>query len=150
MALSLPVGPEGNLLETTEDQAERLWLPHPVLTDEEMASLAHLDHGDWQSAVIDITYPREAGPDGLEQALERICLEASRCIQEKVRLLVLSDRGAGRDRVPLSALLAVGAVHHHLVRTSERTMVGLLLETGEPRSVHHFCTLLGYLSLIHI
>lgn len=144
MALSLPVGPEGNLLETTEDQAERLWLPHPVLTDEEMASLAHLDHGDWQSAVIDITYPREAGPDGLEQALERICLEASRCIQEKVRLLVLSDRGAGRDRVPLSALLAVGAVHHHLVRTSERTMVGLLLETGEPRSVHHFCTLLGY------
>ena len=144
MALGLPVGPEGNLLETTEEQAERLWLPHPVLTDHEMASLAQLDHGDWHSAVIDITYPREAGSEGLERALERICLEASRWIQENVRLLVLSDRAAGRDRVPLSALLAVGAVHHHLVRTSERTMVSLLLETGEPRSVHHFCTLLGY------
>ncbi len=144
MALGVPVGPEGNLLETTEKQAERLWLPHPVLTDGEMASLAQLDHGDWQSAVIDITYPREAGPAGLERALERICQEASRWIQEEVRLLVLSDRAAGRERVPLSALLAVGAVHHHLVRTSERTMVSLLLETGEPRSVHHFCTLLGY------
>ena len=144
MALAVPVGPERNLLETTEEQAERLWLPHPVLTNEEMASLAQLDDGDWQSAVIDITYPREAGAEGLERTLERICQESSRWIQERVRLLVLSDRAAGQDRVPLSALLAAGAVHHHLVRTSERTMVSLLLETGEPRSVHHFCSLLGY------
>jgi len=144
MSLKLPIGPEGNLLETTEEQAERLWLPHPVLTDEDMASLAHLDHGDWQSAVVDITYARDAAPGGLERALDRICQEASRWIQEGVHLIVLSDRKAGRDRVPLSALLAVGAVHQHLVRTCERTMVSLLLETGEPRSVHHFCTLLGY------
>ncbi len=144
MALGLPVGPEGNLLETTEDQAERLWLPHPILTDEEMASLARLDHGSWHSAVIDITWPRDAGPDGLERTLGRICEEASRWVQEDVHLLVLSDRRAGPDRVPLSALLAVGAVHQHLVRAEERTMVGLVVETGEPRSVHHHCTLLGY------
>ena len=144
MALGLPVGPEGNLLETTEDQAERLWLPHPILTDEEMAALAGLDHGSWHSAVIDITYPRDAGPDELERTLDRICEAASRWVQERVHVLVLSDRRAGPDRVALSALLAVGAVHQHLVRSEERTMVGLLVETGEPRSVHHHCTLLGY------
>ena len=144
MALGLPVGPEGNLLETTESQAERLWIPHPVLTDGEMASLSGLDRGSWQSAVIDITWPRAEGPDGLERTLDRICHEASRWIQEGVPLLLLSDRRAGPDRVPLSALLAVGAVHQHLVRSAERTMAGLLVETGEPRSVHHYCTLLGY------
>ena len=144
MSLLLPIGPEGNLLETTEAQAERLWLPHPILTNEEMASLSQLNHGSWQAATIDITYPRSHGSKGLERALDRICQEATRWIQEGIRLLVLSDRAAGAKRVPLPALLAVGAVHHHLVRTSERTMVGLLLESGEPRSVHHFCTLLGY------
>ncbi len=144
MSLMLPLGPEGNLLETTERQAERLWSPHPILTDEEMASLRAIDEGQWQSAVIDITFARDRGTAGLERALEHISQEATRCIQEGVRLLILSDRRAGRERVPLPALLAVGAVHHHLIRTSERTMVSLLLESGEPRSVHHFCTLLGY------
>ena len=144
MALGLPLGPEGNLLETTEDQAERLWIPHPVLTDGEMASLSGLDRGSWRTAVIDITWPRAEGPGGLERTLGRICREASRRIREGVPLLLLSDRRAGPDRVPLSALLAVGAVHQHLVRSEERTMAGLLVETGEPRSVHHYCTLLGY------
>jgi glutamate synthase (NADPH/NADH) large chain len=144
MSLLLPIGPEGNLLETTEAQAERLWLPHPILTNEEMVSLSQLDQGSWQAATIDITYPRSHGAKGLERALDRICQEATRWIQEGVKLLVLSDRKADSKRVPLPALLAVGGVHHHLVRTSERTMVGLLLESGEPRSVHHFCTLLGY------
>jgi glutamate synthase (NADPH) large chain len=144
MSLAVPIGPEGNLLDTTPEQAERLWLPHPVLDDAEMASLIDIDHGQWRSAVIDITYPREQGEDGLERALDRICEQASRWIQEDVRLLILSDRAASADRIPLSALLAVGAVHQHLVRSAERTRVSLLLETGEPREVHHFCTLLGY------
>jgi len=144
MSLAIPIGPEGNLLDTTPAQAERLWLSQPILDDVEMATLIGLDNGEWQSAVIDITYPRSAGTAGVQKALDRICEEASRWIGENVRLLVLSDRNADRDRVPLSALLAAGAVHQHLVRTAERSRTSLLLETGEPREVHHFCTLLGY------
>jgi len=144
MSLGLPLGPEGNLLETTEAQAERIWSCHPILTDGQMTGLRELELDGWQSAVIDITYPRSAGAEGLQRALDRICEEASRWIQEDVRLLILSDRAAGRDRVPVSALMAVGAAHQHLVRTAERTRVSLLMETGEPREVHHFCTLLGY------
>ena len=144
MSLAVPIGPEGNLLETTEGQADRIWLEHPILSDSEFARLAGVDERGWRSAGIDITYPRELGEDGLERALDRICREASEAIADGYRLIILSDRGASRERVPLSALLAVGAVHQHLVRTAERTRIGIVLETGEPREVHHFCTLLGY------
>jgi len=144
MSLQIPLGPEGNLLETTPEQAERLWLSQPILSEAEMASLVHLDYRNWQSAVLDITYLRESGPEGLQAAIELVCQQASRWIAEGARILILSDRGAGRERIPMSALLAVGAVHQHLVRTAERTMVSLVLDTGEPREVHHFCALLGY------
>ena len=144
MSLSIPIGPEGNLLETTEAQAERIWLEQPILSNAELAKLVGIEERGWRTAKIDMTYPRELGEDGLEETLDRICREASEAIAEGYRLIVLSDRRAGRERVPLSALLAVGAVHQHLVRTAERTKIGILLETGEPREVHHFCTLLGY------
>ncbi len=144
MSLLAPTGPEGNILESVEADAERVWIKHPVLTDQGLARLKELDHGGWKSSVIDITYPRDAGEEGLQPALDRICAEASRAIREGYRFIILSDRAAGMDRIPLSALLAVGAVHQHLVGSEERTTAGLLVETGEAREVHHFCTLLGY------
>ena len=144
MSLECYIGPEGNLLETTPEQANRLRMPHPILTNSELASLREIDHRGWTSQVIDITFPRSEGTAGLETALDRICKETTAAIEAGHALLVLSDRNAGPDRVPLSALLACGAVHHHLVRNEQRTRIGIVIESGEAREVHHFCLLTGY------
>jgi glutamate synthase (NADPH/NADH) large chain len=144
MSLECFIGPEGNLLEVTEQHAHRLSIPHPILSNEEMAALKHIDHKGWNSKVIDITYDKGEGEAGLEKALNRICSEASEAISNKNSLIVLSDRALSEDRVPVSALLAAGAVHHHLVESSDRTKIGIVLETGEAREVHHFCMLIGF------
>jgi glutamate synthase (NADPH/NADH) large chain len=144
MSLECYIGPEGNLLETTERQCDRLLVPHPILTNEELASLRRLDYRGWKTKTIDITYPRSDGASGLKPALDRICQEASQAIVDGFSLIVLSDRSCSKDRVPVSTLVACGAVHHHLVRNEERTQIGLVLETGEAREVHHHCLLIGY------
>jgi glutamate synthase (NADPH/NADH) large chain len=144
MSLECFIGPEGNLLETTEQHAHRLRVPHPILTNEELAALRHLDYRGWKSRSIDITYSRSEGREGLVQTLDRICQEASHAIAEGFSLIVLSDRAMGADRVAVSALLATGAVHHHLVRNHERTRIGIIVESGEAREVHHHCLLIGY------
>ncbi|HTN04277.1 MAG TPA: glutamate synthase central domain-containing protein, partial [Planctomycetaceae bacterium] len=144
MSLECYIGPEGNLLETTEAQCHRLAVPHPILTNEELASLAHLDYRGWKSKTIDITWPKFEGVEGMRVALERIRGEARQAIAEGYSLVILSDRAMNAERAPISALLAVGAVHHHLVRHEERTRIGLIVETGEAREVHHFCLLAGY------
>jgi len=144
MSLECLIGPEGNLLETTEAQCHRLSVPHPILTVEELAAIKHLDYRGWRTKTIDITYPKSQGPEGLKPALLRICREARQAIADGYALVVLSDRATGLDRLPISALLATGAVHHHLVRHEERTRIGIVVETGEAREVHHFCCLVGY------
>ena len=144
MALECYCGPERNLLEATEEHAHRLRIPHPILSNEEMAAIKHLDYRGWTTAAIDITYRAGSGAAGLEAALDRICAEASRAIGEGYSLIVLSDRAVGPERMPISALLAVGAVHHHLVETHARTRIGIIVETGEAREVHHHCLLAGY------
>ncbi|MEX2168009.1 MAG: glutamate synthase-related protein [Pirellulales bacterium] len=144
MSLECYIGPERNLLETTEEHAHRLRISHPVLSNEQLAALKHMDHRGWQSKTIDITWPRSEGRAGMALALDRICAEAEAAIDEGFSLVILSDRAVNRDRVPLSSLLAVGAVHHHLVRSSKRTRIGIVLETGEAREVHHHCLLVGY------
>jgi glutamate synthase (NADPH) large chain len=143
MSLECYIGPEQNLLETTPQHCHRLLIPHPILTNEELAAIKHLE-GDWRTRSIDITYPVADGKQGLTDCLTRICAEAERAIDEGYSLVVLSDREVSERRVPLSALLACGAVHHHLVRRAKRTRIGILLETGEAREVHHHCLLVGY------
>ncbi len=144
MSLECYIGPEGNLLDSVPQNAHRLRVPHPILTNEEMAALRHLDHKGWTSQVLDITFPKAEGQAGLEKALQRLRTEASAAIAAGNSLIILSDRNIGDDRVPVSALLAAGAVHHHLVKSEERTRIGIVLETGEAREVHHHCMLLGY------
>ncbi|MBX3448824.1 MAG: glutamate synthase large subunit [Planctomycetaceae bacterium] len=144
MSLECYIGPEGNLLETTEQQCHRLAIPHPILTHEELAALKSIDYRGWKARTIDTTFPKSEGPGGLAKAIERICREAREAIAAGDSLLVLSDRANGPDRVPVSGLLATGAVHHHLVEHSERTRIGIVVETGEAREVHHFCCLIGY------
>ncbi|MGB8330733.1 MAG: glutamate synthase large subunit [Polyangiales bacterium] len=144
MAVECYIGPERNLLTTTPEHANRLRVPHPILTNEEVNALKTLDERGWRSKVIDITWPRSEGADGLEPALRRIRQETERAVDEGYSIIVLTDRATGRDRIPVSALLAVGAAHHHLVGTEKRTRVGLVVETGEAREVHHHCCLVGY------
>ncbi len=144
MSLECYIGPERNLLETTPEHAHRLLVPHPILSNEELAALKHMDHRGWKTRTIDITWPRDEGPQGLTRALDRICREAEEAIDQGYSLILLSDRNVGPQRVAVSALLATGAVHHHLIRRVKRTRIGILVETGEAREVHHHCLLVGY------
>ncbi|MBI1902978.1 MAG: glutamate synthase large subunit [Planctomycetia bacterium] len=144
MSLECYVGPERNLLETTERHCERLLVPHPILTNEELAALKHMDHRGWRTRTIDVTWSKSDPRQGLLQTLDRICAEAEAAIDQGDSLIILSDRNIGPDRVPVSMLLACGAVHHHLVRATKRTRIGIVLETGEAREVHHHCLLIGY------
>ncbi|WP_373652090.1 glutamate synthase large subunit [Schlesneria sp. DSM 10557] len=144
MSLECYIGPEGNVLDSTEGQCHRLAVPHPILTNEELAAIKHLNYRGWKTKTIDITYPKSQGPKGLKWALDRICGEARQAIVDGYSLIVLSDRLASAHRLPVSALLATGAVHHHLVHNEERTRIGIVVETGEAREVHHFCLLTGY------
>src|SRR5438477_5462752 len=144
MSLECYVGPERNLLAITEEHAHRLLLPHPILTNEELAALRDINIRGWKSKLIDITYDRSEGEAGLAKRLDRICREAEQAIENGYSLVVLSDRGVSAERVPVSSLLAVGAVHHHLVRQAKRTQIGIILESGEAREVHQHCLLVGY------
>ncbi|MBN2508743.1 MAG: glutamate synthase large subunit [Spirochaetales bacterium] len=144
MSLESFIGPEGNLLEVNKHHCHRLHVPMPILTNEEMSAIKRMDHKGWKTRVLDICYPVSMGDDGLEETLERLGREALEAIDEGYSLIVLSDRQADRSHVPVSALMACGAVHHYLVRQEKRTQVGILVESGEPREVHHYCMLTGY------
>ncbi|XP_039062007.1 glutamate synthase 1 [NADH], chloroplastic isoform X4 [Hibiscus syriacus] len=138
------IGPEGDLTETTEEQCHRLSLKGPLVSIEETEAIKKMNFRGWRSKVLDITYSKDRGRKGLEETLNRICAEARDAIKEGYTLLVLSDRAFSSKRVSVSSLLAVGAVHHHLVKNLERKRVGLIVESAEPREVHHFCTLVGF------
>jgi glutamate synthase (NADPH/NADH) large chain len=144
MAVECYIGPEKNLLTTTPEHAHRLRIPHPILTNEEVNALKTIDERGWRSKIIDVTWPQSEGADGLEPAIRRIRKEAEQAVDEGYSLIVLTDRAAGKDRIPVSSLLATGAAHHHLVATEKRTRVGIVVETGEAREVHHHCCLVGY------
>ena len=144
MAVECYIGPERNLLDTTPEHAHRLRVPHPILTNEELFALKSLDVRGWKSKTIDITWARSEGAEGLEPTIKRIQREAEQAVDDGYSIIVLTDRAIGSDRVPVSALLACGAVHHHLVRQEKRTRVGIVVETGEAREVHHHCCLVGY------
>ena len=144
MALECYIGPESNLLESDEKHAHRLRIAHPILSNEELASLKHMDYRGWRSKTIDITYPANSGREGILAALDRVNETARSAIDDGYSLVILSDRATCRKRVPLSSLLAVGSVHQHLVSDHARTQIGLILETGEAREVHHHCLLVGY------
>ncbi|TWU00152.1 Ferredoxin-dependent glutamate synthase 1 [Botrimarina colliarenosi] len=148
MSLECYIGPEKNLLETSPEHAHRLRLPHPILSNEQLRSIKHIERGDdvgsWRSTTIDITWPKEEGAKGLKPALERVCQEVEAAVDAGYAIVILSDKKMDADRVAISALLATGAVHQHLIKTSKRTRVGVVVETGEAREVHHHCLLVGY------
>ncbi|MDD4941551.1 MAG: glutamate synthase large subunit [Candidatus Omnitrophica bacterium] len=143
MSLSTYLGPEMNLLEETPQQCHRLYVSHPILTNEELEKIRHIDQNSFRTKTISLLFnARQAG--AFEKALARVCRAAAAAIRQGYTFIILSDRGVDRIRAALPALAACGAVHHYLTERSLRTRISIILETGEPREVHHFALLFGY------
>ncbi len=148
MASETSVGPEGNLLDPGPECCRQLALPAPIITNDELAKIRALDGGPGTNGLKAVKLPTLFDPKGdgaaLRRALEDLRWKASECIAEGFNLLVLSDRGHDAGWAPIPSLLAVAAVHHHLIREGTRTRCSLIVESGEPREVHHFALLMGY------
>ncbi len=144
MSVGTGVGSEANLLDETPVHAHQLAMQTPLLFDREMQQLRHVDSSIFKSHTVDITWPVSEGPDGMVRALDRVCQQADAALADGVNILILSDRAVSPERAGIPSLLAVAGVHHHLVREGTRLQTGLILESGEPREVHHFATLIGY------
>ena len=147
MSLVSMIGPRPNLLGRDAGAHKRLEVTQPVLTNadvEKIRSISELVDGAFRTATIDCTWPASEGADGLSNAVQRICLNATDAVLADNNILILSDRAVSADRIPIPAALAIAAVHHHLVRQGLRMQTGLVVETGEAREVHHFCVLAGY------
>ena len=148
MSLLSSVGGEGNLLEETPQQCRMVQLPHPILTNGELATLRENAPEDFNVHTLSTLFPVPHGDQSagevLRGALERLCRQAREAIDDGTSILILSDREIGPDRAAIPSLLAVSAVHHDLIRAGLRMRVGLIVESGEPREVHHLALLIGY------
>ena len=138
------LGAEGNLLMPEPSACRRIDVKSPILTNEEFAKLRKLTLPGFKSAVLPILYRVSRGEKGLAKAMDDLCKKARDLIADDHNILILSDRGVNKDLAPIPALLAVAGLHHFLIREGLRTRVGLVLETGEAREVHHFSLLIGY------
>ncbi|HEU4342932.1 MAG TPA: glutamate synthase large subunit [Candidatus Binatia bacterium] len=141
---TLTLGSEGNLVEPKPESCRQLRLSSPILKNSEIEKLRHIERPGIQSVTLPILFNPDKGKAGLESALEELFKAADKAIEAGRTILILSDKGVDRTHAPIPALLAASGLHHHLIRTGTRTRVGLVLESGEPREVHHFCLLLGY------
>ena len=138
------VGPEGNLLDPRPESCHQIKIKYPVIDNDQLAKLRHVYEPGFRSITLPMLFdPRQDGP-GLERAIEDIMRRASDAVDAGYTILILSDRGADRDRAPIPSALATAAVHHHLVRLGKRTRCGLVVESGDARDVHHCAILLGY------
>jgi len=144
MSISAGLGGERNLLAETPEHAHQMTLDQPILRNHELETLRNVSHDVFRSRTIDITWPAADGAGAMEAALNRVCGEAHDALDEGVNIIILSDRAVGPERVPIPSLLAVAAVHHHLVREGTRLRAGLVIESGEPREIHHIAALIGY------
>ena len=148
MSLISIIGPRPNILDHQGmSNTKRLEVRQPILTNgdlEKIRSISEMTGDHFKSLTFDMTYPADHGPEGMDWAIDELCVRAEEEVDGGCNILILSDRKASAERIPIPALLACAAVHHHLIRKGLRTSVGLVLETGEPREVHHFACLAGY------
>ena len=147
MSTDTTVGPEANMLEPLPECARQIKLPSPILSNRELEKLKHLEEAGFagfKSLTLPMCFPVAGGWRALEDALDDLSHRAARAIARGYGIIVLSDREVTSELAPIPALLAVSAIHHHLLREGKRTQVGLVIESGEPREVHHFALLLGY------
>ena len=138
------LGNSGNLTDPNKAGTYALSMRTPILTNQELASIKALDCRRMKSVTLPILFDPTQGAEGLRDALNDLCEKAEEAARTDQNVLILSDRGVDENHAPIPALLAVAAVHNHLINKVLRTEIGLILESGEPREVHHFCTLIGY------
>ena len=138
------LGNSGNLTDPNKAGTYALSMRTPILTNQELASIKALDCRRMKSVTLPILFDPTKGAEGLRDALNDLCEKAEEAARTDQNVLILSDRGVDENHAPIPALLAVAAVHNHLIDKVLRTEIGLILESGEPREVHHFCTLIGY------
>jgi glutamate synthase (ferredoxin) len=138
------IGSEANLLEPAAMNARMIKLEHPLLCNQELEKLRQITRPGFKSATLSLLFPASGGPSAMEKGLEALFASADAAVEAGSNILILSDRGVDLDHAALPALLAVSGLHHHLVTSGTRTRVSLVLESGEPREVHHFAVLLGY------
>ncbi|MBJ6802565.1 glutamate synthase large subunit [Geomonas propionica] len=143
-ATAVRIGSESNLLKPSSTSARVIRLEHPILSNEDLGKLRELDRPGFKTATLSLLFKAADGADGMEKALESLFNSAIRHIEMGTTVLILSDRGVNEEYAALPALLAVAGLHHHLIRTATRTHASLILESAEPREVHHFAVLLGY------
>ena len=144
MSLNCYIGSEGNILEEKPENCHTLKLRHPIITNWRLEKLRRVSHGDFLATTLPILFRAKDGVDGMQEAVDRLCRRASLAIKSGYTLLILSDRGVDDEYVPIPSLLALSAVHNHLIREETRNQVALIVESGEPREVMHFALLLGY------
>ncbi|WP_426229733.1 glutamate synthase large subunit [Pararhizobium sp. DWP3-4] len=147
MSLVSFIGPRPNLLDHAGmAHAKRMEVRQPILTNGDLEKIRSIGHTEdrFDTKTLDFTYDVTRGAEGMPEILDRLCERAEAAVKGGYNIIVLSDRQIGPDRMAIPALLATAAVHHHLIRKGLRTSVGLVVETGEPREVHHFCLLAGY------
>ena len=147
MSLVSFIGPRPNILDLEgTSRRKRLEVRQPILTNEDLEKIRCIGHFEdrFDTKTLDITYPAELGAAALDGALDRLCDRAEAAVHGGYNIIILSDRMVGPDRIPIPALLATAAVHNYLIRKGLRTSVGLVVESGEPREVHHFACLAGY------
>ncbi len=144
MSLETTIGPEQNLFEETPLHCRQLHLKSPTLSNEQLAQVKALDDGHLRATTLPILFAKRSGGPGLRAALDDLCARASKAVADGQTILVLSDRGVDEAHVPIPSLLATAAVHHHLIREGTRMRCGIVVESGEPREIQHFCLLLGY------
>src|SRR5215475_3831069 len=148
MSLVSIIGPRPNLFDLHGlSTTKRLEVRQPILTNEDLEkirSISQVSDSHFKSLTLDAVWPADHGVAGLAPALADLCEQAEKAVRDGINIIILSDRNAGSDRIPIPSLLTCAAVHHHLIREGLRTSVGLVVESGEPREVHHFCCLAGY------
>ncbi|RWO95164.1 MAG: glutamate synthase large subunit [Mesorhizobium sp.] len=147
MSLVSFIGPRPNIFDLVgNSRRKRLEVRQPILTNGDLEKIRSIGHTEdrFDTKTIDITYASNEGAAGMQGAIDRLCERAEAAVAGGYNIIILSDRQLGPDRIPIPALLATAAVHHHLIRKGLRTSVGLVVESGEPREVHHFCCLAGY------
>jgi glutamate synthase (NADPH) large chain len=144
MSLETTLGPDGNTFEETPEQCHRLRIPGPIIQNEDLAKIASIHEGVFEPTTLSMLYDVKAGEAGLERALARLCADAVDAVDEGFNVLILSDRGIDSRRAAIPSLLALSAVHLHLVREGTRMQAGIVVETAEAREVHDFACLIGY------
>jgi glutamate synthase (ferredoxin) len=144
MSLVTRIGPRGSILEEQENHAKLMKFPSPVLTNAELKWIKELRHADISSTVVSTVFDATKGPEGMEIELEEICKLAYKSVENGKKVLILSDRDVGEDKAPIPSLLAVSAIHHHLIRKGVRMRASIVVETAEAREDHHFACLIGF------